>query len=275
MSVFSSRWRDYILACPQSRWHDDPSSLSTSFQESVVVKERVKFTNVLPLLKQYVQGESTQTQTTLFVEIHDGPNLNMWEIAPILSKLRAISKMNGVPFFSFTLLRNPLPYMVSYYNYEHMGPGGPRFERGNATEEDFSRISLPDPQCLFFSRGEWASGKDWAVLRRNFTLQECHALYPLLLQHLDWIGTVENMQTETLPLLTYLLNRRPNIGKRFKSQNVYKKTNASGIPKPRIELDKLSNGTIVFIQNITQGDLFLYERAKQDYPIEMWTDLKL
>jgi len=239
------------------------------FKNDVVVKERVRFTNVLPELKRYVEGASPNNKT-LFIEIHDGPNLNLWEFAPILQDLRERAHDNQVPFFCFTLLRQPLPYMVSFYNFENMGPGGMRFERGDATEADFKRLSLHNPQCLFFARGEWATGKDWETLRRNFTTEECLKLYPLLLQHLDWIGTVEDMQTETLPLLSYLVKRNASIGATFRPQNVH----VINETVPHIELNNLSDATAEYMYNITRGDLFLYESVKRDYPISMWTNFE-
>ena len=191
-------------------------------------------------------------------------------MAPLLSQLRLRADANHVPFFCFTLLRKALPFMVSFYNYQHLfAVNSHRFERASATEVDFRRLSLQDPQCLFFTQSEWVYGKDWEILRENVSIQDCIDLYPIMQQQLDWIGTVEDMQTTTLPLLSFLLTRNAKIGKRFAPQNVARFT--SNTP-PHIELLQLSNATVEYIHTITQGDDYLYKSVQRDYHMSMWSD---
>ena len=98
--------------------------------------------------------------------------------------------------------------------------------------------------------------------RRNFTIDELLALYPLLQKHLDWIGTVEGMQTTTLPLLSFLLTRNTFIGTSFSPQNVEQH---HAIKILHIQFEKLSNDTIECMKNNTQGDNFLYKSAQRNY----------
>jgi hypothetical protein len=234
----------------------------------VILYQRISFTKALPEMKRHL--EQPIFTKTLVVEIHDGPNLSLVEMAPFLHQLRQRANANNVPFFCFTLVRQAFPYMISYYNYEHLfAVNAARFERGTATEEDFRRLSLQDPQCLFLTRSEWAFGRDWEVLRRNFSTKECIDLYPIMQQSLDWIGTVEDMQTNTLPLLSFLVTRNATIGRTFEPQNVAR---ISTKTPPHIELLKLSNATVEYIHNITQGDDYIYKKVQRDYPMSMWND---
>lgn len=234
---------------------------------NVDVRVRATFADLLPELKEAVEGSPSKNNKTLIVEIHDGRNLNLVEMATILSQLRQRAHINNVPFFCFTTLREPLEYMVSYYNYEHVGSRSARYERGNATESDFKRLSLQNPQCLFFARGEHATWQHEELSRRDFHIEECiSTVYPLLQQHMDWVGTLEDLQTSTLPLLSFLLMRNKDIGASFTPQNVQRPSSK------KLQLDKLSNETLQFMRNITQGDLFLYRSAKREYSMSMWTN---
>lgn len=220
-------------------------------------------------MKQYVTN--TTNTKTLFVEIHDGTNPNYFQMAPILQELRATAKSNGIPFFVFTTIREPLSYAISFYNFQHLsksGRGG-RYQVGNATESDFMRLSLPDPQCLFFARGEMSTRKKFEHLRANFYPAECRTLYHnQILDTVDWVGTTENMSNETLPILSYMLtgiNKKQKKGQEVIDMKVNSIKQTNHAEADYIHVDRLSNEAIQYIRNITMGDMEWYKKIQHDY----------
>lgn len=130
--------------------------------DSTTVYQRAKFFDRLPAMRGYLMGEPPSSRekpgrrTRMFVEVHDGPNPTLFEAARALRDLRGEAARRGVPFFVFTVLRDPVDYMVSFFNYQNVY-GTRRYERANATEEDFRRVSLPSPQVsrLFLAKRDY------------------------------------------------------------------------------------------------------------------------
>ncbi|KAL7560566.1 hypothetical protein ACA910_001432 [Epithemia clementina (nom. ined.)] len=216
------------------------------------------------LMRTIVEGRNNSTRArTTVVEIHMGPDTAVVELEKAIQTLRARALVNNIPFFVFSTVREPLSYAVSYYNYQNIGIN-PRYEHGTDSEEDFLRLSLPSPQCLFFARGELATTKDFPIFGRDLTQTECQEAYQSMTRTIDWIGTVDKIQNETLPLLAYLLEG--------KKRHVDTVQHNMANKEVRIELQNLTASAIAHIRNITQADLEIFQRVQQEYSLEMWTN---
>lgn len=195
----------------------------------VIWKPQSSFIYHLLLMKQIVENivtpqpsndkQNTTTTTTTVVEIHLGPDLTLDEMEPALTNLRHRARVNQVPFFVFTVVREPLSYAISFYNYQNIptnsGFHNPRFAVGTpGSEDDFVHLSLANPQCLFFCRGEIATTTwySWLQTHPMVTDRECQQTYMRLTCTMDWIGTMEQLSTTTLPLLAYLLEEHQEDG---------------------------------------------------------------
>ena len=80
---------------------------------------------------------------------------------------------------------------------------------------------------------------------------------------------MENMQNETLPLLTYLMERDAERGRSLKAKNTAR-TRKKRTRKNRVEQESLSSQAVDYIRDITRGDQLMYENIQRDYPIQMW-----
>jgi len=204
------------------------------------------------------------------VEIHDGPNPSVMDLVHTIRSLRQLAHENNVPFFVFTTIREPTSYSISFFNFENV-KHQPGYEAANATEKDFMRLSLYNPQCLWFARGDNAmTAKTRDVMGYHFSYQECHdRVYPVLLQTMDWIGRLETFDQETIPLLSWMMTGGNATAIQVLPQN------QNRAKKNVLRKDSLSDRAQQFLQNYTQADQELYQRVQQDYTMEKWTNFFL
>lgn len=132
------------------------------------------------------------------------------QISPKVREWKAVAAAKDVPFFTFTLLRDPISYQISSFNYYYLGR---RRRLANDTVQDFIDTLQIDPQCDFLVHGGGFTSMLDGYIRNNFALKDvngrinnhdCDTAYQTLFQDMDWIGSTAGMQTQTLPLLNYL-----------------------------------------------------------------------
>ena len=229
------------------------------------------FASQLPLMRRMVEGLAEDQSQTLVVEIHNGLDPTLPELELAISNLRQRAQVNQVPFFVFSTFRDPLSYAVSFYNFQNMGGLAQIYKQGNKTERDFLRLSLPSPQCLFFARGELATTKEFDIYGRNLTHEECLTTYQAMTRTIDWIGTVDKVQTETLPLLAYMMEGGGEPGRAAPVTNIeFEHQNPTLNLQRKINIHELSSFAIQQIQTRMQSDGEIYQRVQRDYPIHMW-----
>jgi len=253
-----------------------------SHSDVVVMKKRAQFESSLPVMKQWTMGRGDKDKV-LVVEIHDGSAPSLAEMSTSLQLLRKQARQNDVPFFAVATVREPLSYAISFFNYENFGPGGPRYERAqNATESEFLRITLPNLQCQFFARGELATTKKYKYLSENLSADECgYDTYRVMTQNVDWVGTLESLGSDTLPILSQMLNT--DLGATgddgTSAQEALKKLRTLKANKARssfgIHKSQLSPEALRHVDDIMQGDARIYSQVQRDYRADqLWTNLK-
>ena len=183
-----------------------------------------KYNSLVPIVNEWVRTGPSNKETVVFnnetstrrrqqhigiLEIHARNNPSLITICDQLQQWKATAKEQQIPFFAFTVVREPESFGISYFNYYHgMRWEKRRFEflpRDELTNDNFRRTMHHNPQCLFLTRSEQAYQKNFPTLRQNRTREECLEAYDCLRKTMDWIGTTERLQNETLPLLQYLL----------------------------------------------------------------------
>lgn len=163
----------------------------------------------------------TKNKTILFYEIHANDSPSFYRLRNRLRRWRQTASYNNVPIFFFTLVRDPIDFAFSHFSFFHVQERNPTFERCNATEENFLRLSLWNPQCQFLFKGE-ASMR--AQRRKQIVVQqdECDDVQGEMWNLFDWVGTTENLSTETLPLLAKILQLPEELAfRRFKVSKEY------------------------------------------------------
>ncbi|CAB9509077.1 expressed unknown protein [Seminavis robusta] len=178
---------------------------------------------------------------------------------------RAMAKLRNIPFFAFTVVREPTSMAVSHFNFYYAQPkyDNRYYWRPNATEEDFLELSVPNPQCVFTLKTEVAYYEDYREKHgragTHVTQQQCRDVYDAFVTDFDWIGTTDALSYETFKILEQLGHVRYCNEIRNKG-------------KDRILKHTLSATTLEYIRNTTSYDREWYVRAKRDFPIAMWSN---
>lgn len=195
-----------------------PKTGGTTIRRNLEKVERVKYIfaknfstyyETSPLVEQtIIQHGRGNNNTILFYEIHATTAPAFYKLRGKLKRWRTTAKRNNVPVFFFSLIREPVAYSFSHFNFFHIQERNPSFERCNATETNFIRKSVFNPQCQFLYRGEPSLRGQNTNARYNFTVHEhiCHVIQNDMVELMDWIGSTEYLSIETIPLLSKLLN---------------------------------------------------------------------
>ncbi|OEU20546.1 hypothetical protein FRACYDRAFT_234174 [Fragilariopsis cylindrus CCMP1102] len=177
---------DYIFAKNFSMYHDTASQV-----EETILHGR-------------------ENNTILFYEIHATTAPSFFRLRKRLRRWRETAAQNQVPVFFFSLVREPVSYSFSHFNFFHLQKRNPSFERCNATEHDFIRKSVFNPQCQFLYKGEPSMRvqKNKNLQNNNITVHEqnCDMIQKEIIEQMDWVGTTAKLTNETLPLLSKLLD---------------------------------------------------------------------
>jgi hypothetical protein len=207
----------------------------------------------------------------LFLELH-GPVPGMFTLHDFLDRWHRIAKQENTSFFAFTMVRDPVAYSVSFFNFILAEPclfNGCPYKTWPVTEENFIESAQPNYQCHYIARDvTWFDFTEKQPIPPLATKYECDAVYDVMKLDMDWIGTTEKMSTETMPLLTKMLVNKKQKGPSLETFNEVEKK------KPLvIKTDALQPATVEYIRAISQYDQAIYDKAKRDYPIAMWEDL--
>jgi hypothetical protein len=208
--------------------------------------------------------DNWQTGDAVYFEYHAGDAPSYLKVRNVLQKWRAQATALGVPFFAFTVFREPISFALSHFNYYHASQrkyaGYTHFRQ--PTEKDFVETTPPSPQCLFLTRTEVAYRTKHRALRENLAQQDCVGAYQAVLHDMDWIGTTDRLDSETFPLLQYVAHLGVDDID-FKQRNKSEK---------KISVSDLSQASIQHVRNITAWDQEVYERVQHDFSINMFAN---
>ncbi len=160
---------------------------------------------VREFLSSSSSSENTSSPKTLLLELH-GSEFGLKSLSTYLKRWRKLSQKSKKPFFAFTVIRDPAPFAMSYFNFFHYDCN----ERwcdvpyNEATESNLllSSRSHPNLQCFLLMYDIHTSFYQGCPP----TKQDCDDLYEnVMKKQLDWVGTTEKLSEETIPLLERLL----------------------------------------------------------------------
>jgi hypothetical protein len=225
---------------------------------------------------------------------HPAPDFpSLVEFAPTLDRWRAEADRRGVGFFAFTLVREPVAHALSFFNFFHVGSDKIRppptrndhdfwnpFRPLKKSEKDFLRsYYASNRQCRMFKSDPEAtkgaphdlvwdrkllSAEELATSRRPCQVENVHDAF---FNSLDWVGTTEMMQNETLPLLTHLVANDASLGRNNAPFKVFDKNPTGFRGMKKVDL---SDKTMATILERTTLDRQLYSEVTQRFRL---TDL--
>jgi hypothetical protein len=241
---------------------------------------------------------ATNSKKLVLLELHieyPAPNFpSLVEMSPLINKWRIEASRHNLGFFAFTLVREPIQHALSFFNFFHVGwkpnPLEPPdhwnpFNRLAPSEENFVKSFVGNRQCQMLGtdpeatlaappdvvRDEASSFSERQELPSHDTNEDpygCHIdqVYDALFESMDWVGTTENLQNETLPLLTKLILNEPEVGLNRPPFKVYR--DYSGGYNGLSQKD-LSEQTIQHVQKETQLDQQLYNDVAKTFTLDV------
>lgn len=226
----------------------------------VFAKDYATYSDTVEMVGDMVVNGSAN-QSVLFYEIHAKTAPSFFKLRRRLKRWRQTALHHGVPVFFFSLVREPISYSFSHFNFFHLQKRNPTFERCNATEEDFLRKSVYNPQCQFLFKGESSmrgqrrDAMDSDSQELMVQPKDCQDVTEQLFDLMDWVGTTELLSTETIPLLSKLLER-PNI--RWENHRVSR--NEKGYVS--FGRENVSSLATEIISGMSRLDTMLYEEVE-------------
>lgn len=213
----------------------------------------------------HLSKENTVNQTML-LELHGGHGepMTIFQIHPYLQKWKSQAAANNKQVFVFTLLREPVSFHVSYFNFfRHPNCKSAWCETPlmEITEENLLTSMIGNHQCQYLAR-PYNNDVNTAV---PVSQHECEAVYEILKSDLDWIGTTEDMQDITLPLLSFMLSGNAEAGRKMKVQNHR---------RGKLSRHSLQETSVSRIRLASRYDQYLYERARSEYTLAMWENFQ-
>lgn len=126
---------------------------------------------------------------------------------------RDMAHQHGVPFFAFTLLRDPVAFHDSYFYFFHRPGCEYRWCEPNIYDEmnenNLLDSLVPNKQCELLYHGQlelkWNITED-----RSVSKAQCDVVEKVLSDDWNWVGTTEQISKTTMPILfRLLLNQDP------------------------------------------------------------------
>ena len=178
-----------------------------------------------------------------------------------ISKWRELSKSHGTPFFAFTMIREPISFLISYFNffYVHCSDTWCEHTDYNLTEIDLLKAMtrIPNRQCFLLKHLSSIEGMDpYFYDQCSVTGEDCRNSYATLTETMDWIGTTEGLSTETIPLLQHILFANKTDERTVKKQNVHDKSSFK---------ESLQESTLQILRSKTTHDQWIYDEVKARY----------
>lgn len=230
----------------------------------IYAKNYSTYYNSAPLVEDIILNGSGNN-SVLFYEIHASTAPSFFKLSSRLKRWRETALRKRVPVFFFSLVREPISYSFSHFNFFHLQKRNPTFERCNATESDFLRKSVFNPQCQFLFKGEPSmrgqrmNTTDSSPRKNPMVLEsDCASVQEKLFELMDWVGTTEKLSTETIPLLTKLLGK-PRIH--------WENHRVANNEKDYISFGKenVSSYVLDTILDMSELDAKLYKEAERHY----------
>jgi len=284
--IYNNKEKIKKNSAASSDTHTSSSTTSSPELYFTMIRKNIDWKKDCLVTLNMAKDEKKLILLELHVE-HPAPSFpSLVELSPMLNRWRKEADNSGIGFFAFTLVREPIAHALSFFNFFHVGHNANRrppslgdhdywnpFQPLNSSESNFLRSYFVDNrQCRMFDSDPEAthSAPDDLVWIKKEEQQQTEteadesyqhiinpcrtdAVHNALFKSLDWVGTTENLQNETLPLLTKLVANDPSVGR---NNAPYKVFDNAG--KPGMKKGDLSEETLSRILEKTRLDRRLY-----------------
>jgi len=264
--------RDALMQYDQVQYHF--VSGRKLFDEAHI--KAMKYLNTVSLSSK----NKKKRRRTFFLEIHGRDSPHLLELVDTIQIYRRMAQEHDVPVFMFSMLREPISFALSYFNFFHVQRGpNPYFRQVEPTETNLLEYSLYNPQCLFLARGEMSLRQRPPQQRRRHdygyeedkvmpSVEECRLVQDALKNHMDWVGVTEQLNQTTLPLLRQILvvGDNPSTSSSSILSFPTKRVSHRG-RNESLALADVSLSTLTTLQNMSRLDQELYDNIQSTVSI--------
>lgn len=264
-----------------SRLGDDVVYTFAQGGHSRKAKANLKF--ILSSLERWAT-RTTAWHRIYIHEIHSSGNPSFADLYPKLRRWKASFRRRGIPFFAFTVIREPLSHLLSAFNFiciqnrrchrfrrviqQQLANRSRRFHHDNAIGgvDDLLLLSHPNLQCRYFVR-------QWLALAFDDeddgapTADECQTVYRDMTEFFDWVGRVEAFEDTLRVLQGVLGGRRWNLTTHDDGGGRRNKT-PQHLPGIVRDGDLTRDVRDRIYANLVDLDVSLYARVQRDYTLE-------
>ena len=235
------------------------------------------------ILMRRIDTDESIGPPILFLELH-GPVQGVLPLYTQLRRWREMAAEHGTGFFSFSLVRQPVDFMVSYFNFFWSEPclfaSGCPYKLYPSTEAALVETAHADLQCLYYSRDiTWRDFKMHSQSERSppiplATASECAAVQDVLLNEMDWVGLTENLSNETMPLLQQMLLTTTTTTTLDSQQEptikVFNQVKAQ--KEDIVTVESLKPATVEYLKKMSAHDQAIYKAVQEHFTMDMWED---
>lgn len=186
-------------------------------------------------------------------ELHSATSPAFVTVLDQLLTWKELCEEKSIPFFAFTVMREPVSFSFSFFQFYHTQHGKFKYFE-TANESDFLEHSLGNPQCLFLSRSEQSFLPPARSKALTLSESECDGAYDALIRTMDWVGTTSNLSNVTIPLLSAIMHSQLN-----------QTTTENKSPIKNFDRSRLSEHGLHLLHKWNRFDESLYKRLKEHY----------
>lgn len=250
----------FFLHIPMTEGETIRQALQNGQGQYLLSDNRYKFDKYKRQMMQYIKY-GTNNEVVVF-ELHASDSPSLLEISARLRQWKSRALKNNVPFFAFTVVREPLDFAVSFFNFYHgMNHTDPHYLfYANPSEQDYLDRAVFNPQCGFLAKGDtlFRDPLEQQSLQRT----DCESVYQTLMEDMDWVGTTERLSDETIPLLRYLLGVNANDDHLI-PENIQSHDRST----QKISKSALSETALERIHELTLWDSDLYDNVRHNFDL--------
>jgi hypothetical protein len=251
----------YATILTPASWVENPKSIQ--YKRSILGnKQWYEIKEELDVLTS--SGNFSDRPRIQIFEIHavDNPSFHDLVKDGHLPRWKEAAKQSNTTLFTFTFLRQPLPWALSHYYMACIVQKDcqpPEMGIPNATSlDDLTSLATPNPQCGFLYRGgvPYHYNPRWSFTP---TVEQCEDIWQDLITYMDWVGLVESYDT-TMSLLEKIVGREVPVVKA--NVRISEK-------KLRME-DVINTSAEEKLQLMHELDEDLYRKVKGHFTMDMW-----
>ncbi|GKZ00187.1 hypothetical protein MPSEU_000971700 [Mayamaea pseudoterrestris] len=283
----------YFLHIPKVGGTSMRDHFAKSVDKLIVIRNKGQLLKHLPKIQHWTSHGTSGKIIAIETHTNDVP---AWSAAlhEHVQSWRNAANRHNVSFFAFTLVREPLSFATSAFNYYYLKSrvnktSGEAYQLAQATSTELVDTLLHNPICSFLSRG----GFYYAILdggirhehnRKRLndeqTRQHCDTAYQTLVDGMDWIGTTDKLY-ETVEIVDYLMSSSSSKADALKASIVATNATTSSTAAPveltnqnvhkQVTLDQLDETQLDFVRKHTSYDDEWYNAIQGHYSFdELW-----